>query len=89
MQCSAFTAILESQNICLSFLFFLLPSGSERVPSFVHFLDVLFSPGYLVLHQFALLKQETAMERVVCQGFGVSAGDIKTGQSPNITKFYI
>lgn len=64
MQWSAFIAILEPQSICLSSLFFLLPSGSERDPSCFHFLDVLFSPGYqLELHQFALLKQETTMER--------------------------
>jgi len=30
MQYSAFIAILEPQNICLSPLLFLLPSGSER-----------------------------------------------------------
>lgn len=63
--------------MCLSFLFFLLPSGSERGPSFVHFLDVLFSPGYLVLHQFALLKQETPMGRVVCQGFGYQQSTLR------------
>lgn len=34
MQCGAFLAILEPQNACFSSLFFLLPSDSERDPSF-------------------------------------------------------
>lgn len=46
MRCGAFVAILEPQNSCLSSLFFLFPSGSERGTSCFHFLDVLFSPGY-------------------------------------------
>lgn len=69
MQCSAFIAILEPQNVYL----LCFPSGSERgLPSCFHLLGVLQS-WILVLQQFALVKWETRMKRslgCVCVRFG-------------------
>lgn len=91
MQGSEFIASLEPQNICLSSLFFLRPSGSERGPSCFHFLHVLSVLGIsLCFISLLYLNEKLLWEgiQVVCMWVWVWAVDIKTGPSPKCYQIF-
>lgn len=89
MQCSAFIAILEPQNICFFSLFFLLPSGSETGPLVFIFLvsSSVVDINYCFISLLYLNKKQL-WKGAVCVRVWVWAVNTKTGPSPRCYQIF-